>query len=233
MSRLQAVFFDFDGVIADSEPLHLRAYQAVLQADGIDLSKSEYYNRYLGYDDVGLFEALAKDRRISLTDEKIDNWVGMKSALVEEMLKSGAILFPGAADCVKLFAAQVPLAVASGALEPEIELVLEHAGLRPYFSAIASASDGVRGKPEPDLYLLAIAKVQNSVPQPLDRAACIAIEDSHWGLEAARRAGLRCVAITHTYPADQLGKADLVVDRLSDLTLSKIDELMRDNSAAR
>ena len=233
MSGLQAVFFDFDGVIANSEPLHLRAYQSVLQADGIDLNKTEYYGRYLGYDDVGLFEALAKDRRLVLTDEKIQQWVEMKAAIVEDTLKSDSILFAGAVDCVKMFADRVPLAVASGALEPEIEIVLEHAGLRRYFAAIASASDGVRGKPAPDLYLLAIAKLQGLRPEPFDPASCIAIEDSHWGLEAARRAGLRCVAVTHTYPAAELEKADLIVDALSELTLSKIEDLMRDNGAAR
>ena len=122
---LEAVFFDFDGVIADSEPLHLRAYQAVLRADGIDLDKSEYYARYLGYDDVGLFEALANDRRLPLTAAKIDEWVAAKSRIVEEMLSNGSVLFPGAAACVKMFAERVPLAVASGALEPEIEIVLD------------------------------------------------------------------------------------------------------------
>src|SRR5262245_26701486 len=226
---LQAVFFDFDGVIADSEPLHLRAYQSVLQADGIDLGKAEYYARYLGYDDVGLFEALANDRKIFLTNDKIDQWVVMKSAIVEDLLSSDSILFPGAAACVQMFAAKVPLAVASGALEPEIELVLEHAGLRRHFLAIASASDGVRGKPAPDLYLLAMAKLQERVPEQFAPAGCVAIEDSHWGLEAARRAGMKCVAVTHTYPAAELEKADLVVEALADLTLSKIEQLMGDN----
>jgi len=230
---LRAVFFDFDGVIADSEPLHLRAYQSVLQADGIDLGKAEYYARYLGYDDVGLFEALAKDRKILLTHEKIDQWVAMKSAIVEDLLTSGSILFPGVVECVKMFAGTVPLAVASGALEPEIELVLEHAGLRQYFLAIASASDGVRGKPAPDLYLLAMAKLQDRMPEPFSAAACVAIEDSHWGLEAARRAGMKCVAVTHTYPAAELEKADLVVEALGELTLSKIEALIRDNETAR
>jgi len=229
VSVLQAVFFDFDGVIADTEPLHLRAYQAVLQADGIDLNKSEYYARYLGYDDVGLFDALAKDRHISLSDEKIDEWVAAKSSIVEELLSSDAILFPGAAACVRMFAERVPLAVASGALEPEIEIVLQHAGLRGSFTAIASASDGVRGKPAPDLYLLAMAKLKDRLPGAIDPAACIAIEDSRWGLEAAQRAGLRCVAVTHTYPAVELGKADLVVETLSDLTLSDIETLIREN----
>ncbi len=228
MSALQAVFFDFDGVIADTEPLHLRAYQAVLQADGIDLNKSEYYARYLGYDDVGLFEALAKDRRISLSDRKVDEWVAAKSSIVQEMLSSDSILFPGAAACVRMFAERVPLAVASGALEPEIEIVLQHAGLRSSFTAIASASDGVRGKPAPDLYLLAMAKLKDRLPT-LDPAACIAIEDSRWGLEAAQRAGLRCVAVTHTYPAAELETADLVIDTLSALTLSTIDALIGEN----
>jgi beta-phosphoglucomutase len=233
LKALQAVFFDFDGVIANSEPLHLRAYQAVLQADGIDLNKTEYYERYLGYDDVGLFEALAHDRGLALTNEKIEQWVAMKSAVIGDMLKSDAIVFDGAAGCVKMFAEHVPLAIASGALEPEIEMVLEHAGLRQHFTAIASASDGVRGKPAPDLYLLALAKLQDRLPRPLDPAMCIAIEDSHWGLEAAHGAGLRCVAVTHTYPAAALGKADLIVDALSEVTLSKIEGLMRDNGSAR
>ena len=232
MSRLQAVFFDFDGVIADSEPLHLRAYQAVLQADGIDLNKSDYYARYLGYDDVGLFEALARDRGIALTPEKIDEWVAAKSRIVEEMLSSGSVLFPGSAACVKALAERVPLAVASGALAPEIEIVLEHAGLRDYFAAIASASDGVRGKPAPDLYLLAMAKLRERLTHAFDPAACIAIEDSQWGLQAARSAGLRCIAVTHTYPAADLAMADLVVDKLSDVTLSKIEEVLGDNGAA-
>jgi HAD superfamily hydrolase (TIGR01509 family) len=230
---LQAAFFDFDGVIADSEPLHLRAYQSVLQADGIDLDRADYYARYLGYDDVGMFEALGRDRRIALTAGKIDEWVAAKSRILEDMLSSSSVLFPGAAACVKQFAERVPLAVASGALEPEIAIVLEHAGLRGCFTAIASASDGVPGKPEPDLYLLAIARVQSRLPQPLDPGACIAIEDSHWGLNAARRAGLRCIAVTHTYPASELGQADMVVERLGELTLAKVEELLRDNGGTR
>lgn len=230
---LQAVFFDFDGVIADSEPLHLSAYQAVLREDGIELDKSDYYTRYLGYDDVGLFQALASDRGITLPAEQIDKWVAAKSDIVETMLTSGSVLFPGAAACVKALAAQVPLAVASGALEPEINLVLTHAGLRSHFVAIASASDGVRGKPEPDLYLLAMAKLQDRLGEACNPAACVAIEDSHWGLEAARRAGLRRIAVTHTYPATELRTADLVVDTLRDVTVSRIEDLLRDNGAAR
>jgi hypothetical protein len=96
---LQAVFFDFDGVIADSEPLHLRAYQAVLDAEGISLPKEDYYARYLGYDDAGLFEALAQDRGIRVDRAKIDAWIDAKSRLIERMLSHDSILFRS--SCVR------------------------------------------------------------------------------------------------------------------------------------
>jgi beta-phosphoglucomutase len=220
---LQAIIFDFDGVIADSEPLHLRAYQQVLEAEGIQLSREEYYARYLGFDDSGLFRALAKDRGIPITDDKVDGWIDVKSAIIEELLNSDAVLFPGAVACIQTLARSKPLAIASGALEPEIELVLDHTGLTDCFKAISSASDGVRGKPAPDLYLLCLAKLRDIVQ--VDANGCVAIEDSHWGLEAAKLAGLRTVAITHTYPAAELGGADLVVDHLSEITLQRLDAL--------
>jgi beta-phosphoglucomutase len=228
---LQAIVFDFDGVIADSEPLHLRAYQSVLEKAGIELTRADYYSRYLGFDDSGLFRALAKDKGIVITDDAVDAWIASKSRLIEDWLSSGSVLFPGAAACIQQLARQFPLAVASGALAPEIELVLNTAGLGGCFKAIASASDDVRGKPAPDLYLLALAKLRRLVS--VEAAACVAIEDSHWGLEAARNAGLRTVAVTHTYPADQLAGADLVVNRLSDITIDKLEQIMRDNSGAR
>jgi beta-phosphoglucomutase len=224
---LQAVFFDFDGVIADSEPLHLQAYQSVLGRHGIHLSREDYYERYLGYDDVGLFQALMNDRGLEIDDARLDELIEAKSAIIESLLSGDHVLFPGAADCVKMCAAHVPLAVASGALEPEIELVLRHAGLRESFKAIASASDGVRGKPAPDLYLLAIAKLRDVCA--VDAGSSVAVEDSHWGLEAAHAAGLRCVAVTHTYPAGELSGADLVVDSLEDITIPQLEQIVRDN----
>jgi beta-phosphoglucomutase len=234
---LQAVIFDFDGVIADSEPLHLRAYQAVLQPEGITLEKEDYYARYLGYDDAELFQALTRDRGLAVGALKIDTWISSKARIVGEMLSRQSLLFPGAAACIRMFAARVPLAIASGALEPEIASVLAHAGLTGCFEAIASASDGVRGKPAPDLYLLAIVKLRERLKGGtsaalLNAASCVAIEDSHWGLEAARRAGLKRVAVTHTYSASELTSADLIVDRLSDLTVSNVEEILRDNGHA-
>ena len=220
---LKAVVFDFDGVIADSEPLHLRAYQTILAREGIELTHDDYYGRYLGFDDSGLFRALAKDRGIEITDDRVDEWIDAKSAVIEELLSGQPVLFPGAAECVRALAARFPLAIASGALEPEIQLVLEHEDLLHCFKSIASASDGVRGKPAPDLYLLAVGKLRDLMA--VDAASCVAIEDSKWGLEAAHKAGLRTVAVTHTYPASELRDAALVVDHLREITVAKLESL--------
>ena len=169
---LQAIIFDFDGVIADSEPLHLRAYQQVLRKEGVELTREDYYARYLGFDDSGLFRALAKDRGLAITDDRVDGWIDAKSQMLEEMLMSHSVLFPEAAACIQALARRVPMAIASGALGPEIELVLDNTGLAGCFKTIASASDGVRGKPAPDLYLLAVAKLRELAE--VDAAGCVA-----------------------------------------------------------
>jgi beta-phosphoglucomutase len=195
----------------------------VLAEDGIDLAREDYYARYLGFDDQGLFRALAKDRGLAITDDRVDDWVEAKSQIIEKLLSSDSVLFPGAAACIQQLAAHVPMAIASGALQPEIDLVLQHANLAGCFRAIASASDGVRGKPAPDLYLLALARLR--AVATVDASGCVAIEDSHWGLESAKAAGLRTVAITQTYPAAELRSADLIVDRLSDITIPKLEAL--------
>jgi beta-phosphoglucomutase-like phosphatase (HAD superfamily) len=139
-------------------------------------------------------------------------------------LSSGSIIFPGAIECIQTLARSFPLAIASGALGPEIAQVLGHAGLAGCFKAISSASDGVRGKPAPDLYLLALAKLRGI--SDVSAAGCVAIEDSLWGLEAAKLAGMRTVAITHTYPAADLGTADLVVNQLDEITVQKLQALV-------
>lgn len=232
---LQALFFDFDGVIADSEPIHLRACQEVLAAEGFVLTREDYYSRYLGYDDRGLFQTYLTDQGLAADTATIDAWLMAKTRSVQRLLSSDEVLFPGAADLVKTLAERVPLAIASGALGPEIALVLEHAGLGRYFKAIASASDGVPGKPAPDLYQLAMARLGERMNGggPLRPSSCAAIEDSHWGLEAAARAGLHCIAVTHTYPASELKGADLVVERLGDLTIAAIEKLIEDKERGR
>src|SRR4029453_8190487 len=144
---LQAIIFDFDGVIADSERLHLLAYQDVLGEEGVTLANDAYYERYLGYDDVGVFKAIGKDHNLSMNPARLESLIERKGRRYEVLASSGEMLFPGAADFIRAAAAVVPIAIASGALTHEIEDVLERAGLRALFPVIVGADQTECSKP--------------------------------------------------------------------------------------
>ena len=226
ISLLQAIVFDFDGVIADSEPLHLKAFQQALADEGLALDHDEYFTRYLGYDDVGVFAALARDRRLGWTDRHVTALVSLKGQKLQAMLDSGEVLFPGAASFIRDAAAQVPIAIASGAMRHEILQILESADLDHLFALIVASGDTPESKPSPAPYLLAFEQLQQRAGMPLDMGRCVAIEDSVWGLESARGAGLRCVGVTTSYPAAELAGAELVVPGLNALTLPMLDTLV-------
>ena len=224
-SALQAIVFDFDGVIADSEPLHLRAFQRTLAEHDLTLTAADYYSAYLGYDDAGVFAAVARDRGVALTGQQLNALVEKKGAYIQELLKAGEVLFPGAANFIRQAAAAVPIAIASGAQRHEIEEILDATQLRGCFVTIVAAGDTVRGKPAPDPYARAFQLLQRAhgatVPE-----RCVAIEDSRWGLESARGAGLRCVGVTNSYPASDLPGAELIVEGLKTLTLPMLEKLV-------
>ena len=232
-SALQAVVFDFDGVIADSEPLHLKAYQQALLEEGISVSREEYFGRYLGYDDVGMLEALARDRGLPMTGRHIAALVARKGEKLRAMLTGGEVLFPGAAAFVRSAAAEVPIAIASGALRHEIVQIIEGAGLGDLFTAIVASGDTPESKPSPAPYLLAFEQLRQTAGNNLDPRRCVAIEDSVWGLESARGAGLRCVGVTTSYSADQLVGADLIVVGLRALTIPALERLCTKASSTR
>ena len=226
MSRpLQAIVFDFDGVIANSEPLHLKAFQQALAPEGIDLAPAEYYARYLGYDDVGLFEALAKDRGLAMSGGAVSALVVRKGVEMQQMLRSGTVLFPGAIEFIREAAAAVPIAIASGAMRHEIEEVIEAAGVSDLFVAIVAAGDTPQSKPSPAPYRLALERLRDVSGREIDPRRAVAIEDSKWGLDSAQGAGLRLVGVTNSYPAHELETAELVVDSLTALTLPALDRL--------
>jgi HAD superfamily hydrolase (TIGR01509 family) len=219
--KLQAVVFDFDGVIADSEPLHLRALQGALAARGIALSAREYYSTLLGYDDMASLEVLARTRNIELDAGLRADILNDKAARFAMLQAAGDPLFPGAAATVARLAAAVPLAIASGARRDEIERTLARAGLASAFLVIVAAGSTPQGKPAPDPYVRAAELLE------IDPSRAVAIEDSRWGLDSARGAGLKAIAITHSYPARELKPhADLVVSSLEEITVETLDRLL-------
>ena len=222
---LQSIVFDFDGVIADSEPLHFRAFQQTLADEGITLSAAEYYARYLGYDDVGLIQALTTDRGIPMDASRMSALLAVKGARLQDMLSGGHVLFPGAVDFIRNAAAEVPIAIASGALRREIVEITDAAGISNLFTVIVAAGDTPQSKPSPAPYLLAFEQLQLHTGRDLDPRHCVAIEDSQWGLDSARGAGLRCVGLTNSYEANGLQGADLVVTGLNALTLPALNHV--------
>ena len=230
---LRAIVFDFDGVIANSEPLHFRGYRDVLSGVGVQLAEGDYYARYLGYDDVEAFQAIAADHGLPWTSEQIAALVERKAERLETLERDVSILFPGAADAIRRAAAQVPLAIASGALGAEIRRVLDREDLSRYFAVIVAAEDASASKPAPDPYLRAVQLLGEAAGGTLHAGDCVAIEDSHWGLDSARAAGLRTVAVAHTYPATELTAANLVIADISALDLTDLHRLRADRRHTR
>ena len=223
---LQAIVFDFDGVVADSERLHLRSYQDILAPEGLTMSTEDYYTKYLGYDDVGVFKAFGQDQGVPMDDRRVRTLIERKGERYASLAAAGEMLFPGAADFIRAAAAAVPIAVASGALTHEIDHVLERAGLRSLFMAVVGADQTERSKPNPDPYLLAFAQLRERTGRALIPWRTVAIEDTKWGLVSARGADLRCVAVTNTYNEAELrADAELVVPGLHALTIAALDAL--------
>ena len=221
---IRAVIFDFDGVIADSEPLHLAAFRDVLQQERVVLTSQDYYERYLGYDDAAVFRHMSRDRGLTWSDAHVAQLVERKATRLEEIERDQSVLFPGADSLIRRLASTFHLGIASGALRAEIDHVLERNGLAAYFDAIVAAEDSPASKPAPDPYLKAVSRLAAAVGQPLRPEECVAIEDSRWGLESARVAGLHTVAVTHTYSAAELS-ADLIVSSLDALDTAALGKL--------
>jgi HAD superfamily hydrolase (TIGR01509 family) len=210
---IAALVFDFDGVIADTERLHLEAFRRALR-DTLELTNDDYYARYLGFDDEGVIRLLGADRGLDLGDARVRELVAEKGRAYETLVSQAkSILYPGAEACIRRFHGRVPLAIASGAYADEIRAVLAPAGLLACFETIVGCGDTPAGKPAADPYVEAARRLD------VDPHRCAAIEDSRWGIQSALAAGMTCVAVTTNYAAHELPGAVMVVRSLDEITL--------------
>jgi beta-phosphoglucomutase len=168
---------------------------------------------------------LTRDRKLPASDRYVTEMVTLKGIKMQRRLQGGEVLFPGADRFIRAAAGAVPIAIASGALRHEIHDILDSADLRSQFAVVVAAGDTPESKPSPAPYLLAFEQLKDATGLDLDRRRCVAIEDSRWGLESARGAGLRCVGVTSSYGADELQAAELIVSGLDELTLESLDRL--------
>lgn len=222
---LQSVIFDFNGIIVNDEPIHFRLFQKVLAEEGIVLTEQDYYARYLGFDDRGAFCAGFHDHGRNLDDAHLAALIARKAEYYMQEIRNRVDIFPGVIDLVRDLSGHVPLAIASGALRHEIEIILRTAGLYDQFRGIVSAEDVQHGKPEPEIFLKALDLLNRQSQGSLAAENCVVIEDSKEGLRGARRAGMKCLAVTNSHPAELLIDADAIVESLEAVDLKYLQKL--------
>lgn len=200
-----AVIFDLDGVIADTEPLHQLAFRRLLGELELAPELADDWHRFVGTADRPVLVELLRGRGPALED-RVDALLARKGELFLDLIREHEPIFPAIPALVEDLAARYRLAVASGSLRTAIAGVLALRDLRRHFESTLSVQDVAHGKPAPDLFLRT-AEILGLPP-----AACVVIEDSVPGVTAARAAGMRVIAVTHTTPVLQLAaaKADAV-----------------------
>jgi len=200
-----AILFDFNGVIVDDEPQHCAALIATLAEYGYALDRESYYRDYLGFDDRECFRFTFGKLGRADDEPALAQAIERKHAHYARALRDSMRLVPGAQDFVEAAALDgFQLAIVSGALRREIDLVLDLAGLRPHFSEIVAAEDVSACKPDPQGYNRARAALA------LAPSRCVVIEDSLPGLAAARAAGLRCAMLATSHGEQDCTAADTV-----------------------
>ena len=223
---IKAIIFDCDGVIADSEPLHFAAMRQVLAEEGIALTEEIYTREYLALDDRGCYTKAFRDHGRPLTDDRLRELIARKADRLEPVMSAGLRIFPGVAEFIRAASASYPLAVASGALRHEIELILRHAGVRDCFAAIVSAEDVTRGKPDPESFQKARAALGAWRDGGVAAHECLVIEDSLHGVAAGKLAGMAVLAVTNSYPREQLRAADAVIESFAGVSVDDVERLI-------
>jgi len=221
------MFFDFDGVLVDSEPIHFEAFRHVLASAGVDLPRRDYYQKYLGYDDRAAFLAIGRDRGRPFSDSQLAELSATKTLLVQKRLGESATAMPGAVELITAgAAAAVPMAICSGALRAEIELPCRRLGILEHFAVIVSAEDVPDSKPSPQGYLMACRLLGRRVGRTLRPARCLVIEDSPFGIQAGKAAGMKVLAAATSYRPEDLREADKVVGSLAEVTPADLEALL-------
>jgi len=222
---LRAIILDFDGVIADTEPLHYRAFATVFSAEGINLTERDYFSpALLGLNDAALVRAVFQRGRRPLSDDQCARILRAKDTAFAGLISDGLALLPGTKRFVEQAARRWPLAICSGAHRSEIWAILTPAGLLPCFKAIVSADDVASSKPDPAGYLETVRRL--SAPATgLRPDQCLAVEDSLNGIRAARAAGMKTVAISSIPPSQAAREADDAVASLSELDEARMSRL--------
>ena len=219
---LNAVLFDFDGIIVDSEPMHFRAFQAVLEPLGKGFPWEEYCETYIGFDDRDAFREAFKAQGEKICSRDLKKLIAEKAELFQQLVNSGeAKPLPGAIELIESIPVRLPIALCSGALRQDIDPIIGNLGIANAFNVIVTAEDTKKSKPDPAPYRLTCERLGLKDP-----STAIAIEDTPLGIISAKSAGLKVLAVTNSYDREYLFEADAVTDSLENITRSSLEDMV-------
>jgi HAD superfamily hydrolase (TIGR01509 family) len=224
MSKLYGLIFDVDGVIADTEAVNRRvSIQVFRDMFGIDGVKAEDFTAGLGRGAEEYMKAAARVHNLELAGEQLKKAVELRQDLFLEVLKNEPLPpYPGVSELIEAGLANnsFRLAIATSGTLEKSRAALEAANI-PYQKMVyINGNDVKRKKPDPELFLLAAQRMG------IESADCVVIEDAPNGVEAAKAAGAKCIAVTNTTSADKLQQADLICDSLEQIDLVTIQNLI-------
>jgi HAD superfamily hydrolase (TIGR01509 family) len=205
---IKAIIFDMNGVIVDDEELHEIAFRRVLARLGIKFTKEDFKQMCLGRTDKEGFEKLKeaynlKENLEDLLKDKLQIYL----SLVDGNIKS----FPGVIELINRLKNDYTLALVTGAIRQDADLILNHFGIKNDFSVIITGDDISKSKPDPEPYLQVIKELGVSASD------CLVIEDSLAGVRSAKSAGIKCVAVLTTHERDDLQEADFIADTFEEV----------------
>ena len=217
ISETKAVIWDMDGVIADTAPYHLKAWQQVFHKKGVSFTENDFRHNFGQRNDTITKNVLGK----SVSPSEIDAIAGEKERNFRQSVRQHITPLPGAVELIKSLKKHgFSIALASSAPIENIRLILGGLDIYDCFQAIVSGREVKEGKPSPQGFLLA-AKKLGVAPQN-----CIVVEDAVAGITAAKKAGMRCLAVTNTHPRTRLMEADLIVDTLEAVSENIFEKLL-------
>ncbi len=234
---LRAIIFDFNGVIADDETTHFLAFQQALAEDGLALTKEKYYGTYLGMDERTCAGSLLEKTTGQRDPARVQRIAERKATLFASLTETRRPpLFPGVVEFVTRASARYRLAIASGGRRQQIKFALHDTPIEKAFAVWVSAEDAAIGKPDPATYHLALARLNEAPPRPspaIQATECLVMEDSLAGIQSARAARMKVVALATTYPPDQLAVAHLVLPSLEHVSLDSLESLFKERDRFR
>ena len=220
--KIEAIIFDFNGVLVDDERIHFRGFQRSLQTLNMDLNWEQYQKKYLPYDDKNFYLNFFLDHGHSTDLGLIRRLINLKSRYYFSAIEKKIPVFQSSVDFIHRLTPNLPLGIASAAAREEIDFILRIISLEHRFDTIVAAGDVKNGKPHPEAFLKTLEKLKKLRPG-IKPEKVVVIEDSDRGIQSAHAAKMSCIGLTTSYPAKRLDAANLVLENLQGWTLEKLE----------